>query len=190
MSGAPMPETWWQTAELWWWVVFTAVAGVVLCVASFLIVRDEIALDVHHAVAAGRVTEVSTGKGPGAARVSFPAAGEQREATVQQPYFGRALEPGDRTRVEYLRSDPAVARRAGAHDLIGYAVVLGCLALLVLGSLSVSPAPKTPPAQPPTLRSGAPRTCRSSTSTASTSLRPAAGRPQPAGTDTSATSRG
>ena len=139
MFEAPVPETWWQTAGLWWWVVFTVVAGVVLCVASFLIVRDEIALDVHHAVATGRVTEVSTGKGPGTARVSFPAAGEQSEATVQQPYFGRALEPGDQAQVEYLRSDPAVARRAGAHDLVGYAAVLGCIALLVLGSLSVSP---------------------------------------------------
>lgn len=115
--------------------MFSALAGLALCIVSFLIVRDEIALDVRHGVAVANVITISSGRGPGTARVDFPADGKLREAAVEQPFFGPALEPGDQARIEYLPSNPAVARRAGTHDLTGYAVVLGWLVLSALVAL-------------------------------------------------------
>ena len=131
----PASGTWRLTVGLWWWGIFTVLAGLVLCVVSFLMVRDEIALDVRQGVAVARVATISAGRGPGIARVDFPADGKPREAAVEQPFFGHALEPGDQSRIDYLPSNPAVARRAGTHDPIGFAVVLDGLVVAAFVSL-------------------------------------------------------
>ncbi|WP_250006730.1 hypothetical protein [Actinoplanes sp. M2I2] len=126
-SGVPLTAgpAWRVTAGLYWWVTFTVVAGLALCFAASLIVRDEVALDLHHRVALARVTDTHAGKGPGTARVVFTEDGSVHEAVVQQPLLGSGLEVDDQLRVEYLPSRPAVARRAGAHDFLSFAAVIG-----------------------------------------------------------------
>lgn len=134
-AGPPLPPVepaWKLGLELAFWIVFTAAAVIALLVLAVLTTRHEIALDLHHRNAVARVVDVSTGgKGPGTARIRFPAGDADAEATVLQPWFGRDSEVGDRLRIEYLPSNPEVARRAGAHDLVGLVAPLGVLALLV-----------------------------------------------------------
>ena len=112
---------------------FTVLAGTGFCIAGGIIVRDEVALDLHHRYAVGRVIDTYTSvRGPGSVRVSYLAAARQVEATVEQPWFGRDADVNDELRIEYLASDPTVARRAGAHDLVGFVVALGVPALFAI----------------------------------------------------------
>ncbi|MFU8851772.1 hypothetical protein ACNAW0_12430 [Micromonospora sp. SL1-18] len=115
------------------WLAFTVLAGVGFCVGAGIYVRDEVALDLHHRYAVGRVIDVHTSvRGPGSVRVSYLADGRQVEAWVEQPWFGRDADVDDEVRIEYLASDPTVARRAGAHDLVGVVVAVGVPPLVAL----------------------------------------------------------
>lgn len=121
---------WRLQLAMYGWLAFTVLAGVGLCVAVGIIVRDEVALDFHQRYAVGRVIDVYTaGRGPGSVRVSYLADGRQVEATVEQPWFGRDADVNEELRIEYLPSDPTVARRARAHDLVGFVGALGIPAL-------------------------------------------------------------
>jgi hypothetical protein len=50
-------------------------------------------------------------------------------------------EDGAQLRIEYLRSDPSVARRAGAHDAVEFGEVFGVIALIVVGVAILSTHP-------------------------------------------------
>jgi hypothetical protein len=103
-----------------------------LLVVTVDVIHGEIALDLDHRVVDARVIEVHTSRrGPDSLQVAFSADGHQHEAHIQQPWFGAPVDPGVSVRIEYLPSDPAVARRAGAHDLVGYAEAVGVLTLSV-----------------------------------------------------------
>ncbi|MFF5082964.1 hypothetical protein ACFY36_38475 [Actinoplanes sp. NPDC000266] len=117
---------WLNTAGLYAALTFTGLCLVAACAGLFMVARAEIILDLGHRVVAASVIEVSTAsRGPGSAEVVFPVDGHQREAWVEQPWWGLGASVGDEISVEYSPAHPSVARRAGAHDalsLVGVAV--------------------------------------------------------------------
>lgn len=127
------------------WLAFTLLAGIGFCIAAAIVVRDEVALDLHHRYVVGRVIDMHTStRGPGSVRVTYLADGRQVEATVEQPWFGRDADLNDELRIEYLPSDPTVARRVGAHDLVGFIVALGVPALFAIAPALLRRRRRTP----------------------------------------------
>ncbi|MGR6318772.1 hypothetical protein Q2K19_32155 [Micromonospora soli] len=137
-SGLPLPPAepvWRLQLAMYGWLAFTVLAGIGFCIGAGIVVRDEVALDLDHRHTVGRVIDVHTSiRGPGSVRVSYLADGRQVEATVEQPWIGRDADIDDEVRIEYLASDPMVARRAGAHDLVGVVVAFGVPALFAIAS--------------------------------------------------------
>jgi hypothetical protein len=123
----------------------TLISMLAVAVLVAFAVRDEIRLDLHHEQAVARVRYVEEGIcGPGSIRVEFVAGGRPVEATVARSWFGARPERGDQVRIEYLKSDPHVARRAGpttpSRAQRGFAVV----AILVIADIYLRPRPRRP----------------------------------------------
>ncbi len=106
------------------------VSGGVLVFAVLVLVRDEIALDLHNAPATATIREVNNGtRGPGSVRVAFTTGGRSYETWIEQTWFGPHYRDGQPVAIEYDPGDPTRARLAGVHDLISLVVVVAGVAV-------------------------------------------------------------
>ena len=91
------------------------------------VIRDEVALDLHHASTTATVSEVTYGKWFGTLRVTFEVDGRIIDTTIEQPFKRTHFVVGQRVAIDYDTGDPTRARLADNHDVVlvlAFAVVL------------------------------------------------------------------
>lgn len=130
------------------WGAFALACLLAVVLGVIFVLRDEVRLDLHHEQAVGRVVDVYRHRGgPDSVRVEFSAGGRPAGATVELPWFAMPPQDGAQVRIEYLKSDPSVARRAGAHDAVEFAEVFGIIALIAVGCAILATHPPRLPSR-------------------------------------------
>jgi hypothetical protein len=100
--------------------------GAVLVVLTFIVIRNEVTLDLHHSSTTATVIEVfEGGRGPGGLRVTFVVDARPIETTVEQPWFAPHFAVGQSVAIDYDPDDPTRARLADLHDVVSGLVFAG-----------------------------------------------------------------
>jgi hypothetical protein len=109
----------WHRGDSPWFLMFTAFLLVVGFIAFLWlsVIRDEVALDLHHASTTATVSEVTYGR-TGTLRVTFEVDGRIIDTTIEQPTKRTHFAVGQRVAIDYDTGDPTRARLADNHDFV------------------------------------------------------------------------
>jgi len=81
------------------------------------VIRDEVALDLHHASTTATVSEVTYGR-TGTLRVTFEVDGRIIDTTISAPTRRTQVAVGQRVAIDYDTGDPTRARLADDHYVV------------------------------------------------------------------------
>jgi hypothetical protein len=118
---------------MWFWAGFTVLTALAAIAIIAVVARAEVLLDVHHATTTAVVKSIHQGKDNDNAEITFMAGGSDLVTTrVQIAPFGKDPAIGSHIAIEYVPDQPTLARRAGAHDLTPFLLIVGPAVVLVV----------------------------------------------------------